>query len=266
MRVVLMCGSHRRHAHVARILAIAGHLEGLVVERREEMVPEPPNGLDPADERNFRRHFAERDDVESGVFGPAELPSGVPTTWTTKEDLNSATVRKFVTQLRPELVLSFGVHLLAQDALAEYQRTATTWNLHGGLSPWYRGTATLFWPFFFLRPHWAGMTVHELVRAIDGGGIIHHSVPTLARGDGIHDVGARAVTAVTDDIVRLLDRLDSGATVEPQVQRSSGKLFLNADFQPQQLRVIYDLFDNDIVDAYLDGALSTPPPELLSAL
>ena len=38
------------------------------------------------------------------------------------------------------------------------------------------------------------------------------------------------------------------------------------DFHASQLRVIYDLFDDKIVDSYLSGALGSRKPKLFSCL
>ncbi|BDG45790.1 MULTISPECIES: formyltransferase family protein [Parageobacillus] len=87
--------------------------------------------------------------------------------------------------------MTYGVNKIDDhviDMLPDY-----AWNIHGGLSPWYRGNITLFWPFYMLRPNWAGMTIHRLTSKLDGGDIVHHSVPKLEYGDGIHDVACKAV-------------------------------------------------------------------------
>ena len=60
------------------------------------------------------------------------------------------------------------------------------WNIHGGLSPWYRGGVTHFWPSYLLEPEYTGMTLHELTNDIDGGGIIHQNISSLNIKDGIH--------------------------------------------------------------------------------
>ena len=46
-------------------------------------------------------------------------------------------------------------------------------------------------------------------------------------------------------------------------QNSSGRLFLTKDFKPHHLRVIYDLFDNDMVDHYLSEAFIDNLPKLI---
>jgi len=94
---------------------------------------------------------------------------------------------------------------------------------------------------------------------------VHHAVPQLVRGDGIHDTACRAVVQVAEDLVAILRMVEQGATIEEVPQRSSGKLFLGEDWKPQHLRLIYNTFDNDIVDQYLDGNLGHQEPPLIKA-
>ncbi len=240
-------------------------LQGLLIENREDFVPAPPEGLSDQDRVNFIRHFSDREAAERRWFGQAE---GLD--WTdisqmnvTSGELNSEKVADWVQSNGPDIVISFGVHKIDDALLAKFP--AYAWNIHGGLSPWYRGSITLFWPFYFLQPNWAGMTVHYLTSSLDGGDIVHHSVPELSQGDGIHDVACKAVRQAADDIVKLVGLLRSGADLPKEPQRSNGKLFLSKDWKPQHLRLIYNTFNNDIVDKYLDGELGHQEPPLIRA-
>ncbi|OCL27609.1 methionyl-tRNA formyltransferase [Orenia metallireducens] len=265
MEVVFLTGSHPRHLHVAKCLLEAGFLKGLLIEKRPNLIPNPPAGLNEIDRNNFIRHFADRAEAEAGTFGEIseDFFEKVNKINVTKEELNSNRVKEWVKAQTPDVVISYGVHMLSDELLDEFPEYS--WNIHGGLSPWYRGCITLFWPFYFLQPNWAGMTIHYLTSKLDAGHIIHHSVPELKYGDGIHDVATRAVVQVGEDIVKILKKLELGVELPKERQKSSGKLFLARDWKPQHLRLIYNTFDNDIVDQYLDGNLSKLEPQLIRA-
>lgn len=266
MKVTLMTGSHPRHLYVARKLHEAGMLHSLVVERREPMVPVPDPSLSELDRANVIRHFREREEAEIRVFGQGDLfffQGKLPVLVIEPSELNGEETKRWLREHPADVVITYGVHKLEDDLLALLPEHA--WNIHGGLSPWFRGTATLFWPFYFLKPNWAGMTIHRLSSKLDGGDIIHHSVPELQRGDGIHDVACRAVQQVADDLVVILGMLKSGRTITAVPQKSSGKLFTNADWMPQHLRLIYNTFNNDIVDRFLDGEFGRSEPNLVRA-
>lgn len=262
MRVVLLTGSHPRHLYVVNRLIETGMVVGHVIEQREEFIPQPPEGLQDIDRENFIRHFADRDASEHHFFKEdSVVKEAIPTLPVTLKELNSQNTIEWIKSLNADVMISYGVHKLTDELLNEGPKHA--WNIHGGLSPWYRGNITLFWPFYNLKPNWAGMTIHRLTAQLDGGGIVHHSVPELTYGDGLHDVASKAVMQVAKDLHEILlnINLDKISYVS---QKSSGKLFTSSDWQPQHLRVVYNLFNNDIVDKYLDGELPKVEPKLVN--
>lgn len=262
MKVVLLTGSHPRHLFLAHTLHRAGLLGGLLIENRGVFVPQPPQHLQPVDRDNFVRHFHDRDEAENKFFGGIDYRSfGVPLFEVEKKELNNSKTKEWIRQQEADVIITYGVHKISDEMLENFP--VHSWNVHGGLSPWFRGNITLFWPFYFLKPNWAGMTIHQLTAKLDGGGIVHHSVPRLDYGDGVHDVACKAVIQVGEDLVSILEALSDGAEVRPVRQKSNGKLFVSNDWHPQHLRLIYQTFDNDIVDRYLEGELPHQAPPLV---
>lgn len=266
MRVLFLTGSHPRHIYIAKRIYDSGYLNGLLIEKREKFVPQPPEGLHDIDKNNFIRHFKDREDCEYKFFGKLDYSafnSHVARMIIEKEELNTEKTKEWIAKLKPDVILSYGIHKLSNDMLSIFPKNS--FNIHGGLSPWFRGNITLFWPFYFLKPNWAGMTIHYLSDRIDAGDIIHHSVPQLIRGDGIHDVACRAVVQVSEDLVKILEMISRGKELKVISQENSGKLFTGSDWKPQHLRMIYTTFNNDIVDRFLDGELGYDEPKLVKA-
>lgn len=267
MKVVLFTGSHPRHYYLANKMNSVGYLQGHLVEERRNFMPEPPRDLTAQDRDNFIRHFQDRNEAEKKAFGVFSKPpvyKDIPYLKVKKEDLNTQQVIEWVQMLNPDLVITYGVHKIEKKIMSVFPSSA--WNIHGGLSPWYRGNITLFWPFYFLQPNCAGMTVHHLSSVMDAGDIIHHSVPTLEKGDGIHDVACKAVIQVSEDLPLIASKLGKGEKLPAEKQKTKGKLFTSSDWKPHHLRLIYNTFNNDIVDHYLDGELLKEEPPLVKAI
>src|SRR4029077_18859748 len=152
MSIVFMTGNHPRHFFMARALARTGQLTGLVLETREDHISQPPEGLPERTRSLFVRHFAERAEAEARFFGAPMAASrmfpGIEILETSLENLNSRLVWTFLQRLKPSLLLSYGIHKLTSDTLARVD--GHWWNIHGGLSPWYRGAITHFWPSYLL--------------------------------------------------------------------------------------------------------------------
>lgn len=264
-KIVIMIGSHLRHLYVADLLKKAGRLAGVIIEEREVFLPSPPEDIPEHDKENFRLHFKKRDEAEKKAFGNLsveDIQKDIPHLSVTESTLNGDKVVEFLKSHPADYLFTYGVHKIEDRIIKLYE--GKCFNIHGGLSPWYRGNTTLFWPFYFLKPNWAGMTIHRLTRKLDGGEILHHSVPELAYGDGIHDVACKAVKKVAGDIIEILKAADEGKELECYPQKSAGKLFMSRDWTPQTLRLIYDVFDDKIVDRYLEGELTRDDPNLIS--
>lgn len=265
MKIVFATGNHPRHAHVARAVARSGFLKALIIEEREAHVPQSPAGLSASTSALYSRHFRDRADSERKFFGQETEEIGafpdVDTMRVTRDELNSPRTRAFLEQHEPDLLLSYGVHKLDAETLERVP--GQSWNVHGGLSPWYRGVATMFWPSYFLEPQATGITVHLTTDAIDGGAVVHQTAGQLVRGDGIHDLASRTVSGFAAEIPELMQRAANGELKEPTEQKTSGRIWRSADWRPAHLHPIYDLYENRIVDMYLDGEFPGRDPQLV---
>ena len=95
--------------------------------------------------------------------------------------------------LGPDVVLVFGTGILREPLLSAFDGRII--NIHLGLSPYYRGAGTNFWPLVNREPEYVGATIHYLDAGIDTGPILAHARPTIARGDGPHDIGNKTIVA-----------------------------------------------------------------------
>lgn len=263
MKILLLTGSHPRHLYLVNKLAKLGIVAAQVIEKRGAFIPQTPANLEQVDRENFIRHFAERDEAEHRHFQCNDtINFDIPTLEVSKSTLNSEKTIDWVKAQSFDLAISYGVHMLSKELLEVMPEHS--WNIHGGLSPWYKGNTTLFWPFFMLRPNWAGMTIHRLSTRLDAGDIVHHAVPLLAYGDGLHDVACKAVVQVTKDLVQILQKIPL-EEIQYLPQKGNGKLWIGTDWMPQHLRLVYNVYQNDIVDQYLDGKLPKIDPPIISA-
>ncbi len=265
MKVVALTGDGPRHAYIAAVLARAGLLAGHVVQTREPALPEPPRGIGPELTALFVRHFSDRQRIEQGFFASFVEPHpGTAVVQVSRHEISGPKTWELIARVAPDLVISYGVARLDESTLARMPEAR--WNVHGGLSPAYRGVATHFWPSYMLEPQMTGMTLHELTERLDGGPIVHQSVGPLVAGDGIHELACRTVERFGSELVRVIELFAAGRLTAPRPQESAGKLWLGRDFRPEHLRLIYQTYQNRIVNAYLGGELLPREPKLLRQL
>ena len=267
MKVIIFTGTHPRHLFVHKAIVDLGVDYFAVIMKRENLLPTAPKNLLKQDTRNFGKHFKDRQEIEIETFGNLKVSDVFHSNRTISVDplnLNSDLVRKKVLEFKPDIAVIFGVHLIKEPVFSILPNYKI--NLHLGLSPWYRGSATLFWPFYFLKPQFAGLTFHNISHKPDAGDIFHQSTPSLSKGDGIHNVGTKVVLNGSEEIVKMLKKFDKEKKLNLQFQKTSGRLWLAKDFKPIHLRVIYDLFENKIVDEYLSGNLDKDLPNLICGI
>ena len=268
MKVLLISGSHPRHQSVHSQILENFDICGMVVYEREELIPPPPEGIHQRDSNNFIRHFAERYETEKYYFGKSSYKqkyAGINRIdCNSPDEFNSVRVSQFVEKLNADICIIFGTCLIKEPLFSALPENKV--NIHLGLSPWYKGSATLFWPFYNLQPNHAGATIHQIVAAADAGPIIHQSIPELKKGDGIHDVGAKTVIQASHDMIKLLKKFEEDGKFIEVMQKKIGRLYLSTQFRPEHLRVIYDLYENKMVDEFLNGNLTNPSPKLITSV
>lgn len=263
MNIVGLFGDHPRHKYIARRVAETGSLDGIVIEERESHVPEPPDRLDDRLTELYEHHFQRRADAEEEFFGGGSFPD-IESIRISKDELNSEQTRKFIKKANPDLGITYGVHILNDETVAAVP--GDLWNVHGGLSPKYRGVITHFWPSYMLEPQMTGVTLHEITSDIDGGKIVHQTGAELVRGDGIHELACRTVESFGRELTEVLELAKRDEINDPVPQESSGKLWVSRDWRPEHLIPVYETFDNEIVDYYLDGKFEKDEPDLVRQL
>ena len=98
---------------------------------------------------------------------------------------------------RPDVVLVFGTGLLKPPLIDAVPGRIL--NIHLGLSPYYRGAGTNFWPLVNGEPEYCGATIHYLDAGVDTGPDHRARAARAWRaGDGPHEIGNKTIVAAAD--------------------------------------------------------------------
>jgi folate-dependent phosphoribosylglycinamide formyltransferase PurN len=122
--------------------------------------------------------------------------------------INHPDVIQLIDRYQPDLIIVFGTSLL-KGALLEKGRLGII-NLHGGLSPDYRGADCTFWALYNQEPEKVGCTVHYINAGIDTGNIIAHISPEIKASDDELTLFWRAVKSSTHLYTELLNKIEQG--------------------------------------------------------
>ena len=265
-KILIFSGDHPRHLYVNSLIIKKNFNCAAVVMKKGKLLPVTPKFLNNLDKKNYAKHFKTRKNQELKAFGNLKADTifkDIPKIKCTNNNLNSKKIMKFVEKFSPDMTFVFGTNLIQKRLMNIMPRY--TINLHLGLSPYYRGSAGLFWPFYFLLPQYAGVTFQKINEHIDEGPILHQSVPKLKFGDQIHEVAVKAVIKAREDLNKILNRFEKNKKFKFYKPKHTGRVFFSNTFKPFHLRVIYNLSKENIVDQYLKGNLEKKKPKLIKA-
>lgn len=259
-RLGAFMGNHLRHKYYINQISKFFNFDFIVCQGREKSILEVPEGLDEIDRKNWIEHFNERDKTEKEYFKEYEIPDTDILYVEDQNDMHSQKTIKFIKNhkfdYKNDIVLVFGTGII-RESITKHLPYKTI-NMHLGLSPRYRGAATLFWPFYFLEPQYCGVTFHYLLDEPDAGDVIHQTLADLKLNDQIFDVAWKLIIKATKEIIDLLIIYNNGTEFKEYKQTSTGKNFLERDFKPEHLRTIYQVFKNNLVDYIIKKGYKTP--------
>ena len=246
--VLLLTGDQRRHAWVSRRLSRALPLVGVVSEtKRHEQAAAKPHG--DSETAVMARHLAMRDEVECELLGESLDFANVPRLEVPLGGSNAPEVYEWIRQKRPKWVILYGTSIIRPPLLDAFPDHMV--NIHLGLSPYYRGSATNFWPLVDGLPECVGVTVHLAVQKVDAGSILGQVRPEVTATDNAHHLGTRALMAGVALLPQLLDGLE-GRQYEPSGQSlAGGKVCRTKDFSAESVRQLWAHLKQGLMSRYV---------------
>lgn len=246
IRIALMTSNNRRHRWVAARLAEVAELACVVIEAK------PPQNSGPslAAAAEIRDYFAARDLAEIRWFGNAPEHYEEVTAEAREfpwQGANSQEVFDLLCAARVDQVFLFGSCIIRDPILSFFQGRIV--NMHLGLSPYYRGSATNYWPLVDGLPECVGVTVHHATSIVDGGGILAQARPDVRSSDSIHDIGCKTIMAGAALLQRFASQ--SPPLLQGAPQTGVGKLCRRADFDIESLRQVQSRIANGMLKDYL---------------
>lgn len=213
--------------------------------------------LSPEEAKAYRRHFAERTRQEEVFFGhEAELLEGCDdcrVLHLQPGSLNSENTLQFFVDAGVEAIAVYGSNLVKDPLLSHFGQRML--NLHLGLSPYYRGTATNFYPLLNEEPEYIGATIHLIDAGIDSGPIVRHARPEIEPEDGPHTIGCKAILAGIEAMIEAMRQLAAGKLkAVRQWDVPDAKIYKRKDYHPRQVLELYRKLDDGLIPKYVGRA------------
>lgn len=245
-RILVITGDSWRHRFLVNRLAGHFTVAGVVCEQKKPFF----KGTTTKEGDVFGRIFAERDEKEKEFFGveasfhvsPQDVLS------ISQGGANAPLVYAWARERAPRYIVLFGSSIIKEPLLGLCENR--TINLHLGLSPYYRGAATNFWPLVHGKPECVGVTVHLAVQKVDAGPVLAQVRPDVAETDGVHDFGFKAVIAGVRMLAEAVKKYEQGDVV-PKPQIGEGVLCRRADLTIEAIDQLERNFASGMVAEYL---------------
>jgi methionyl-tRNA formyltransferase len=143
------------------------------------------------------------------------------------QGVNSTETIKLLRDLNPDSIVVYGTSMVSEETLSTAK--GTCFNLHTGLSPYYRGTACAFWPVVNGEFDMLGATVHECTAKLDGGPIYETVRVSCQNNDNLHKIFGRTVIAGADAYARVLRKYVCGGLQGTLQDLSVGREYRGAE-------------------------------------
>ncbi|MGQ9670734.1 MAG: formyl transferase [Desulfosoma sp.] len=230
IRLMILCGKSPRHLYVANRLCRAAQPVAIVQETGSERNGEKLRRLlhhPPLLWRKVWRWIRDRRRYMGGKVARFFFPDGLPRLNRPEllhevPPVNHPRVLHLVETLKPDVIAVFGTSLIRGELLGKGRLGMV--NLHGGLSPHYRGADGTFRALYNEEPHMVGCTLHFIDQGIDTGRLIAHVCPQVREGDDELSLFWRAVKDSAQVYAEVVKRLGRGERLGVH-QREVGCLY-----------------------------------------
>ncbi len=247
---VILTNSQLRHQFVRKAIAIDDNINVLQTYCESTDGTTLDSVREEKDEVKLR-HLEARAEAEDDFFGhfvdytpdysnPEEIPNG---------EINDEQYYEEIVDLDPDLLVAYGCSIIEDPLLSEYEGRFL--NVHLGLSPYYRGTGTNFWPLVNGEPEYVGATFMHLDAGVDTGDIIHQIRARVKSGDTPHQIGNRLIADMIQPYREIITKFDDLVDMDQPRTPEDEHYYKRADYSTEATKKLYENFDDGLVEDYL---------------
>ena len=248
MKLGLLTSNQIRHKFLANALDKNHDLSIIISEKKgnqNQLI-----GKNDFENKILTEHFKSLENEQKIFFGGQEWPRKADIIKIDRGYINSKVVEDSLKESKVDGIAVFGPGILKENIFSICPGNVI--NAHQGFSPYYRGSATNFWPFVNGQLKYIGLTMHYIDKGIDTGGIICHAFPKIEQGDSMHRIGCKVIEKTAEMFEKIFTMIEKGYRPNGIRQWSKGKLYLRKDFNAQAgLRAKENIL-NGLIDEYVN--------------
>jgi methionyl-tRNA formyltransferase len=159
--------------------------------------------------------------------------------------INSDLVINNIKQVKPDLMIVFGVGLLGSEILS--LNYVTILNIHTGITHLFRGVDSAFWAIYNHQPEGVGATIHQIDKTIDTGAIVLQECINIEQSDDVYDLFFKSVKLGFALMKESIDTFELGK-LQFKKNKKQGKLYQNSDMLPEAILYVTTNTHNILAD------------------
>jgi phosphoribosylglycinamide formyltransferase 1 len=250
-KIVLLTGTELRHEFFRKFIAIHKDISVLASfceSKKGNLLELVQNDKKQNDSRSL--HLSTRKIVEKDFFQVfcSKVEDKSKPKFIKKGEINNQDHVSQITQLNPDVIISYGCSIIRSELIHVFKGRFI--NIHLGLSPYYRGSGTNFWPFVNNELQFIGSTFMYIDQGVDTGEIIHQIRANISYNDSIHQIGNRLIRDTFSECVKLIRSLSQLERMNQlKIDSIDVQYYRNKDFTEESLAQAHkNILDGMIVD------------------
>lgn len=202
---------------------------------------------------HISEHIKKRDQIEKDYFGwvkNLDLEK-FPYLEKTKGWASSSNCIELIKENNPDLIVVYGCSILKGEIIDLYRNKII--NLHLGLSPYYRGSGTNYFPFVNNELEYLGASYLLLDEGVDTGRIIHQIRPKILTSDYYH-ISYQFLMQAFLEYIKIIEKFDSLDLdiKQPQINYDQkSRLYKRIDFNENSVILLRENISNGMIEKYL---------------
>ncbi len=256
-KLVLLTSTSFRHKYIANQLAKCFNLALVITEEKSSKI-ESLDNLNNEESIFLNNHFKNRLLNEQKYFGDnLDFNKDINVVKVPHKSINSIETFKRIKKVNPDRIILFGTSIIKEPILSFFKGNII--NLHLGLSPYYKGSATNLFPIKYNELDCIGATIHIATPKVDQGPILHQLRPDINGDEKIHDLGNKVILK-SGIILPLVIRKNIDGEINGKTQIGKGRICKISDLNINVLKDVYKKIELGIVSDFLKNKKRTLKP------
>jgi methionyl-tRNA formyltransferase len=242
VKALVLTSNELRHKYFLKVISDNFDLVGTAYEDKGEYYQKQVAESSVVEEHFKRLSSTEKEffhhEVQGLVLNNAEIKN------INKNQINDKDIIDWAKDLKPDVIFLFGTGILKDCWLNNFENKII--NLHLGLSPFYRGSATLFWPFVNDELECVGATIHIAAKKVDAGDILHRVRPNIEIDDNYYTINYKTIKSTIDILPKIATKFTQGEQKLIKQDTSNSKVYKKSDFNENDLATVIDKYKDSI--------------------